>query len=543
MPMNPLMLALCLVSFSQNAPNGPRETNIPDVLIKAFKHRSAFKTAVLKYRYERETAGRLTWVRNLEASFSNDVLLQKDCGDDEGFLWPPDPDSGQLRIGNPNQCVPEERVLNRAQDELWVRSHGSPVCRKDQASTSWLDYSDVRTFGLRAIEIRGKSPSEYVQTIRQIPASYSVESLGKSMVKVMAASEKGPSGEHAEIIWEIDVEKGPEVVRTQEYYVHPDGKRQLMLESKCVLAQFDGRWWPVEIEGVSVAAGTQARLRFNRVEFDRPEHLQKIGPDDLGIPAGADVIMPGAEDRNHYLPGGMTVDHATWETVKNNYDLAPLAEFRQRAKAIGPGLVPDWWDKSVDSYGLEGVADRPDLWEAYVRRWVIKHTNNGTWRVCEPLTDMQRSAAVGILGDCRKRAVPIRTKLDQERAGVLVEIAALESLDAAAATSAPSNTPGNPALPNPGNGSTVAQSDKRADNVKRIVALRARAATFEKSTEIERLFEELRRRLDGLLTTRQADPSSGRFERPKPPSSSIRRGARQPVRPATPTSRPVTPGR
>lgn len=537
--MQAASLFIVSLALVQNEPTTkPTSNRVPEVLVKAFRHRESFNTAAFNCRIEATHPRYAPRVRNFQMRWANSVLFLRDHGDDDGFLRPLNAVTGELPIGIRAGCTPEESVFDRSKNEWWARNVSSPMFGKTRTD-DWLDYVDVRTYGLRSIEVQRQSPGEMADHFlrRESKMGFSIEKTGAPLVRVTATGEKHGDGSYYDYLWEIDTEKGPEVVLAREYYVHPNGQREFASESKCALAQTDGVWWPNEVE-IRSSGGRHIRVRFDAIEFNRPEHPKKIDADTLGIPIGADVSIRGVNGRNHYMGGGLTVDQDTWESIESQQDLGPLNALRVKARSYGTGEFPDWWQSSDDELGIKGLNDQPDLWEAYVRRWIIKHTSHLRWRVDEPLTDEQRTAAKGILDDCRKKAIPIKAKLDKERAGVLFELGKLEKTPASAETVAP--VAQSSASPIKVGSSPAKPVADRAVLDQKVAELKKRAAELERSPDIERLFDELKRRLNSLLTSKQADPNSRRMDRtrgPLPPKRP-RPAPSRPARP-TPASRPA----
>ena len=540
--MSTLLTILLQLSITQAKDNAERPASrVPEVLRQAMLNRTFFHTARFNCRLEVDRNGWAPKIRNYEVSWGGTAFKLRDLGDDEGVTRFLDAESGEAALGLRGACTPEDRVVDFRNGEVWAHKSNSPFVGKSSIDRT-PDCMDTRTVGLRAVSIQRKDVHGLLKMLEDDrEMRFKVTLLKAGFVQVIATGELHQDKSFFEYEWEIDTEKGPEIVLARETLVAGDGSRSLFSEMKVILGFFDGRWWPVEVEGSSPL--TRIRVKYDGIEFNRPSHEANISPDSMGIPVGAEVVIPGDPGRNYYLGGGVTVDRSTWEATKGQYDLRPLQAFHAQMRSGSAGDYPVWWNEPSTSLGLEAASNRPDLWEAYVRRWVLKHTNHHTWRVNEPLTDAQKTGAKSILADCRSRAVPIRAKLDNERMRVLAQLVELEKSNVFLATSAPSSYSGSDRKSDTSNSaSSPPKPADRDEKEKRIAVLRARAAALEKSPEIERLFDELKRRIESLLTSRQADPNSGRIERPNPPPPPVVRGP-APGRPATPTSRPVAPGR
>jgi hypothetical protein len=164
------------------------------------------------------------------------------------------------------------------------------------------------------------------------------------------------------------------------------------------------------------------------------------------------------------------------------------------------GAYPAWWDDASGRFGIEDVEHKPDAWEAYVRRWILKRSNGEAYTLAEPLTEKQKTAAWAVLADCRKRAYPIVEK----RAGELAE--ARKRLrenrqvieDLRMQTGAKGESSDAKAKQASGEDERLAQAMQASER------LLAAAKELEKPDgRLAEIFEELKRRLDGLLTSVQ----------------------------------------
>jgi len=222
------------------------------------------------------------------------------------------------------------------------------------------------------------------------------------------------------------------------------------------------------------------------------------------------------------MGAGVTIDDDTWKKIRNGYDRTPYREFSQRAVALGRGQFPSWWTSADGTEGISEVTDNPDLWEAYVRRWVMRRSNHGFWHVIEPLSDTQRTTAKGILDACRNKAVPIRMRLLKEVRAIAAELAAAESALTAFQLAKDKTVKNEASLPEAKKTAldTGTKKEKAASEQElkdKIKALQRRKTDLAKSPEIERIFDELKARLEGMLTTKQKDPANASFQRPTPP--------------------------
>jgi len=533
-----LIAVLSLLALQDDAPRTGKRENVPEVLAQAILQRMHFKTARFEVRYEERPDPTHTWTSNLSYEWAGESQFITNRGDDDGVRYV-SRTTGQVPLGVSHVAMPEQIVLNRSADVMWSHALASGVFGQRRAD-HWPDYVDARTYGLMPIEHQKSDPLQLLELLGEgSDVRFQDERIAPNLVRVRRSESDADGSGLWEIEWEIDVDKGPAVTQVSSYYTRPGGGRALASRAVNDLVLIDGVWWPSSVK--STRGDTPVTVSYRNVEFDRATHRQAIDADALDIPVGAMVnklSASGQPEFAHYIGAGVTVSVDEWRRIEGGYDLKPLQEFAKRINAMGSGGFPGWWDAASDTNGIEGVADNPDLWETYVRRWTLRHTNNGEWVVVEPLTDEQRAGARSVLDDCRKRAVPIRMRADQELATVAKNILAIEKdsgVDSravgpngptpkATTTSAPAvgmQTQSEPVAPD-----RAAQKSKSPDSaasgdtpkpapevVARLTSLRERKASLESPLEIRRIFDELKQRLDNLLTSKQRDPAGGSIRR------------------------------
>lgn len=498
------------------------------LLERAFLQRMGFETARFKIRVVHTKRDRLPHVQNLEINLADNDWTIRNTGDDHGLVYPPQ--AGQVdegaQVGVGGAFVPLIHFLNGKERNWFSFADGarSVVYTPGHILPTFVD---PRTYGLRAIVVQGRSPKEMadIMTTASGTIRYSEKALKNGIVRVSGHQPaRSPKGREFDFEWDIDTKNGPTVVAVREFVIHPDGRRELAAEATNNLSLIEGRWWPMRTEIKVYSTGRSFSVEFLSVEFDHQEHAKRLSPDSIGIPVGLPVRMAGETGKFFYAGKGKIIDEATFERDKSKFDLAPLSAHTLQARIRGFGQFPAWWNSTDGLYGLEGVADRPDLWELYVRRWVMKRSPNSAEYVIEPLTDEQKTAARGVLDDCRKRAQPVRMKLDAELAKLGKEIATQERALGISTEPSPlgEKQDGLQVVTGSERPVKVGQPPSGKDNVKALATLRARRGELEHSVEIQRLFDELKLRLDGLLTSRQRDPNSIAPIVPKPPRMATR---------------------
>ncbi|MCZ6681695.1 MAG: hypothetical protein O7B26_00820, partial [Planctomycetota bacterium] len=241
--------------------------------------------------------------------------------------------------------------------------------------------------------------------------------------------------------------------------------------------------WPRKSESVAPHSGYSYSIEYEHVEFDRPDHPRKIGPDLFGLPVGIGVYAP--EFNGRYLGDGEMVSEAAWGGIRDRYDPAPLRAFWTRNMASNRGTVPTWWGD--ERFALEGLAYTPDLWEVYVRRWILKYKYSQFYNIAHPhpLSEQQINAALAILKDCRKKARPILESVSKELSAINKAL-------------------GSSSSPAPGESvEELEPKDTEANRRKANLLARRKAKLEEPNPGIVRLFAELKQRLDDLLRLEQ----------------------------------------
>ena len=467
----------------------PPATEVPQALRKAFLQRATPGTAHFKYQicYRWPDLGAKT--QNTEIWYAGDDLYRIESGDDDGIRVI-EPSTGAPMLGVGGTCLPEYVVFNHEGDRWWSLQGGTRHLGLN-ASPMRLLFADVRSFGLYAREIQDKTPSQMLELLSEWAAQGQFRdaenSDGTHTVTLRFPPSEAERG-HVESRWEVDPAKGHAISRVTEFLVHEDGSREVLSEANSDYALTDGRWWPRKTESLCPNSKWYCAVEYRLAEFDKPDHPKSITPDLMGVPVGIAVhawqIDPSGGCR--YLGQGQFATPEEWSKISLNYDLTPLFDWVARQRKLGSGEYPAWWYAGPSTLGLDNAAYSPDAWETYVRRWIIKRTATPFNPVASPLDEKQVNAAWGILKDCRSHAEPISRRIAKELETVRKDLASLNPAKLA------DQILGDPAE----KAAIEAAVDKR-------LALESRVADLEKPKELAAIFEQLKERLDRLLTSKQ----------------------------------------
>lgn len=407
-----LLFALSGLGVVEDRPS--KSESVPKPLINAITNRSRAKSAKLRYNVRLELDGyAVPRMEYWEDFFVGNSILREERCDPDGIRVR-DPATGDATLGVTGSCLPERSLADLDSKIRW--SHPAGVEHLTQYQRPLRpDYRDPRIAGLQAGWDQRMAPSDVLDEILKDKGPWTVRAEG-SLVRV-ASRLRNSNEESTEVEWLIDPDKDYAVLSCQITRHEPNKPPTVSLKSVTDYAVQDGRWWPTRSETLSPGSKYRIVITFESVEFDRPDHPKKLTPDLLGLPIGVAVQKIGQKgvaksERLFYIGQGQTVSEDEWERIKQTFDLtardAFYEQFRHRASR---GHFPPWWDDASGSFGISDVAGKPDDWELYVRRWIVKRRPGATFEPVDPLDEKQINSAWAILEDCRKQA---RAILDRD---------------------------------------------------------------------------------------------------------------------------------
>ncbi|HWL93294.1 MAG TPA: hypothetical protein VNT79_07145, partial [Phycisphaerae bacterium] len=428
-----------------------------------------------------------------EARFASDDVYWTEFGDEDGIVLH-DPISGRPLLGLGYACSPARSVRTNGRKDEWsthdgeTMIHGRPTPERfmigGRAPERLLD---PRSAGLYPRACSETSPTDWLEYLRGLGYDWDEQEIGGKIAVSASSKPKAPVGQSYEVMaWTIDPRRDHAIVEIKGFVEHRDGSRELIEHMTAKHEKVDGRWWPKRCQTKFTRGGGEV-FEFSSVEFDRNEHPKVLDADTLNVPPGITAVdrishnpADGPLRMGRYAGGGRVVSSDEWNnTPQEQSDVLAFANFLQTARAFGHGQYPQWWSAGTETLGLSAVAHTPDLWEAYVRRWILFHSHDPSVgrgeRHSKEITASQIEAAWGVLKDCRKRAAPILQRIEKPAIAKANDKGEEKSSDAPKAG-------GEVAKPKPPNRHEI---------------------------ELEKIFESLKSRLNGLLTTKQDNADGG----------------------------------
>lgn len=510
---NCLVIAVALLAGLHQASGDA----VPDILVRAHHQRCNFKTARFRYVTECEFPGVLARTKTrYEARVSGGDIAWTDFGDDDGIVLK-DPLSGTPQLGVLSACSYRQTIRNRDSGVEWSRMEGRNGIARLRLRNGSPMLSDPRSFGLRTRDPRDTSPEDLCNELLAGHAEWKVGADGGLKTVAMRTPPFSETDRRRlELLWWIDPERDGAIVATEKVIIQPGSARERLAKSKTDYQFVDGRWWPTYFETYSPKTGHTMKVTFESAEFDRPEHEQRLSPDIWGVPPGVlvyssfDPLNADAEQTHvHYMGDGLTITQDAWQALDADSYYPELLAYWEYQGGIGRGRFPKWWNDDDADFGLASSWCDPDLWEAYVRRWIMRH--NGVQfskgkQTQSKLTQEQITAAWAILKDCRRRAEPILRRTSPS---------ALHQVAHGAREAAASKTDVPPVLLAQGRAENSQDSSRfrepswaprntLAESVSGAAESTVRGTPDER--ELKRLFELLKRRLSQLLEREQLVP-------------------------------------
>ncbi|RIK68203.1 MAG: hypothetical protein DCC66_10865, partial [Planctomycetota bacterium] len=234
-----------------------------------------------------------------------------------------------------------------------------------------------------------KLVEELLNAFRKPDVTFRSRKLETCLIEVIMTSTRRGSGNTFEMRWTINPQQGYGVTRIESCEIDQAGQKQFICEMNATHVEVDSHWWPRVVETSCKTSGYRHRIEIMEMEFDRPDHPSVINIDQLGLPPGTPIIAPKffPGQAAYYVGDDRIVDEDEWNRIRDAFDKSPFEKWLGIQSAKGTGAYPSWWEDASGRFGLEGVEHKPDAWEAYVRRWILKRTDSRGQSLAEPLTE------------------------------------------------------------------------------------------------------------------------------------------------------------
>ncbi|MBK8266967.1 MAG: hypothetical protein IPK83_01120 [Planctomycetes bacterium] len=422
---------------------------MPESLSRAIASRMSFETASLEYKSRiRSGVSGQVWESRFEVQLTRNEIYWHDKGDDDGVVLK-DPRTGRPLIGVKSACSPDHTIRDLKTGEEWFRREGEPrlyVNLTENAPNKWR-LSDPRAFGISWENLGDLSPDKWLIQLQLKEAAWSErKSNGFIEVRMQAREADSSKAPFSQIVWTIDPSKDDAIIEVRKFMIDEDGNRTLKRVVKNDYVKEGTRWWLIRSYSESPTLGMIFSHEFSKAEFDKSSHHKHLDADNLAMPMGVQTLdfrrlhegLKGADSAVRYIGGGVVVSEKEWrDDFANPDDLKFLQDFERNTRlAFGNGQYPQWWNSEADNFGLHSVSWTPDLWETYVRRWILRYSpqrEQNSAESSDALSSAQIESAWGILKDCRKRAKPILLRMSKKFEQKV------ESLNSQTATSKPAS--------------------------------------------------------------------------------------------------------
>lgn len=371
---------------------------VPEVLRRSLELRRSYQTAEMRYRLK--LVG--PWgdnFRNFESRIAGGSYMVIDRGDDDGIITY-SAHSGLPNLGMRGACAPVLELVDRNAGNAWYFQEGSgSATSQTPAEATALD---IRTIGFEPFPLIS-DPSVMIENWKQFfpsPGHWRVKESGH-FTQVVAERDfdvKQAPKHRQKWVWTIDPSRDDVVVSIVIEVALQDQAPRTWGKGETTYKLIDGHWIPSAHTGWREGKENEVlRAEYELLEasLDKEHHPRTLTVDMLKIPDGTFVGSPSSGRRGvRVWNGKATVSRDEWIETKRppvNQSVELTLAGRQKADHY---RYPAWWYDETGLNGLEGVPTDPNEWEAYVRRWCIRHEAN----------EKQRTAAKSVLDDCRKEA-------------------------------------------------------------------------------------------------------------------------------------------
>lgn len=386
------------------------QTKPPSELLQAFRQRGDFRSAQFSYRYTSIRPGRPVRIKNLEQLIVGDDVLQTDKGDDDGIRLI-ESMTGKPMLGVGCACNRKYNLISRNPGRTWAREDGMGfvfLVESEQAAV----YEDVRLIGLAPWSGQNETLDDHLLALDSLPFKKWRVETKEGLLCATGWLELSEDGGYA-YEWRLDPERDMVIVEVATI------KKNAGVEKRGVIASHDYQqvgdiWWPKKTS-LTFDGGVQYCVEYQQIKFNDKSHPKKLTLEAMGVPVGArvrvDDLGEGGLMERRYAGDGETMSEEEFKSKESTLDLSALNRYRLEQRNMYPGTYPAWWNDGSGDYGLSDRKHDLDAWEAYVRRWKLRHTID----VPDPIEQKQVTAADALLKQCRDRAQNIMKRDEKSK--------------------------------------------------------------------------------------------------------------------------------
>ncbi|MBI5761998.1 MAG: hypothetical protein HZA51_00585 [Planctomycetes bacterium] len=430
---------------------------IPKVLREAFLSREKQSTCVLRYILSMENdAHKIKWEQRWEERWSGHNVLSVNHGSRDGIVSIRN--GSQPGIGSGLACAPRWFLTRDREADNWMWSQDEDTAGVSKSRLN--SRLDGRIVGLLPAWLPDSTPSRALEFLHEkvSPGSKWQVNDSDARITVTCIIPKGDSViEPEKWEWHLDKERGNSIVLATWETVPESGTALPAARVETTYSQVDGRWWPQFSK--TDTGGMRFTVETESVSFDRQDHAKKIGLESFGWPPGVRIAakpnMGWKQGEDRYWTGSEVVTEEVWKSVPR--DESAFKAMLARAAGSGHYAYPAWWNENDGTFGVKNVSSSPSEWEAFVRRWCLFHSAD----------EKQVQAAYAILKRSQSNAFDEIKKIKE-----------------------PGRITFRPANPDGGDDRTKAME---AETIKQI-----------ERGSIKFIFEDMKKRLNGLLTGEQS---------------------------------------
>lgn len=407
------LLFLAIMTFVSPA-NAEELPTVPVELVQAFHQRNNFQSASFAYRIIEEKKGRpFARVTNMEQLSVGDDLMQINKDDDDG-IREYEPTTDRPWLGVHGACRSNVHLINRTAPATWSQLEGQGFALLRNTDDGTI-YQDARLVGLAPQMGQNRSFTQFLDELQSLPMQKWGIRRESNYVTVTGWLNLDENSARA-YEWKLDSEREMAVIEVASVSKNNGAERRSIIAEN-EYKKVGDRWWPSKT--TMKYRDLTRTFEYGSVLINDASHPKKLTPDAMGLPVGAHVRVANGQglELRRYAGEGETMSEEEFQAKVAEPDFSTLGllcildNYRIKLHSIGPGMYPDWWNQDSTEFGLSDRKHDLDAWEAYVRRWKLRHTID----VPNPIEQKQVTAADALLKQCRDRAQNIMKRDEKSK--------------------------------------------------------------------------------------------------------------------------------